>query len=170
MLDRWRQNWAAWYHNFDVPMTAGKPREVRIEWIPNDGYIALLHNDPLPDAERHSLTFTSDVGPRRRLLLRRRRDRRTRSSPATAQLTGKAVMLPRWAYGFWQSRQRYTTQDELFDVVARIPQAQHPARQHRAGLVLLEGRPLGLARIRQGALPGSEGHDRRGARAERAAS
>ena len=62
VLDRWRQNWAAWYHNFDVAMTAGKPLRLRIEWIPNDGYIALLHNDPLPDAERHSLTFTSEAG------------------------------------------------------------------------------------------------------------
>ena len=62
VLDRWRQNWAAWYHNFDVAMAAGMPLKIRIEWIPNDGYLALLHNDPLPDAERHSLTFTSDVG------------------------------------------------------------------------------------------------------------
>ena len=27
------------------------------------------------------------------------------------RLTGKAPMMPRWAYGFWQSRQRYETQD-----------------------------------------------------------
>ncbi|MGD2135282.1 MAG: glycoside hydrolase family 31 protein, partial [Gemmatimonadales bacterium] len=33
------------------------------------------------------------------------------------ELTGPAVMLPRWAYGFWQSRQRYTTQEELLDVL-----------------------------------------------------
>ena len=25
MLDGWRQNWNAWYHNFELPMTAGKP-------------------------------------------------------------------------------------------------------------------------------------------------
>jgi len=32
-------------------------------------------------------------------------------------LTGKAPILPKWAYGFWQSRQRYQTQDELLGVV-----------------------------------------------------
>jgi alpha-D-xyloside xylohydrolase len=32
-------------------------------------------------------------------------------------LTGKAVMMPKWAYGFWQSRQRYATQAELVGVV-----------------------------------------------------
>ena len=41
-------------------------------------------------------------------------------------LTGKAVMLPRWAYGFWQSRQRYTTQDELLDVVAEYRKRKIP--------------------------------------------
>ena len=55
-----------------------------------------------------------------------RAPRRTRSSPAIAQLTGKAVMLPRWAYGFWQSRQRYTTQAELFDVVAEYRKRKIP--------------------------------------------
>ncbi|MEO6102329.1 MAG: TIM-barrel domain-containing protein, partial [Pseudoxanthomonas sp.] len=33
------------------------------------------------------------------------------------ELTGKAVLLPKWAYGFWQSRERYKTQQELTDVV-----------------------------------------------------
>ncbi|HSX85427.1 MAG TPA: TIM-barrel domain-containing protein, partial [Cellvibrio sp.] len=28
-------------------------------------------------------------------------------------LTGKSVMLPKWAYGFWQSRERYKSSDEI---------------------------------------------------------
>jgi alpha-D-xyloside xylohydrolase len=117
MLDRWRQNWAAWYHNFDVPMEAGIPVRIRIEWIPNDGYLALLHNDPLPDAERHSLAFTSEVGSAidYYFIAGGSQDEVIGGYRA---LTGKAVMLPRWAYGFWQSRQRYTTQAELLGVVA----------------------------------------------------
>ncbi len=34
---------------------------IRIEWEPNAGYIALLHNDPLPEPDRHSLSLSSDV-------------------------------------------------------------------------------------------------------------
>jgi alpha-D-xyloside xylohydrolase len=34
------------------------------------------------------------------------------------QLTGKAVLLPRWALGYVQSKERYKTQQELLDVVA----------------------------------------------------
>ncbi len=125
VLDRWRQNWAAWYHNFEAPMTAGTPLKVRVEWIPDGGYLALLHNDPLPDAERHSLTFTSDTG--------RAVDyyfvAGANSDDVIAgyrALTGKAVMMPRWAYGFWQSRQRYATQKELLDVVATYRAKQIP--------------------------------------------
>jgi alpha-D-xyloside xylohydrolase len=32
-------------------------------------------------------------------------------------LTGKAPIMPKWAYGFWQSRQRYETQDQLLSVL-----------------------------------------------------
>jgi transcriptional regulator with XRE-family HTH domain len=33
------------------------------------------------------------------------------------RLTGKSVMLPKWAYGYWQSRQRYETQEQIVGVV-----------------------------------------------------
>ncbi len=125
LLDRWRQNWAAWYHNFDVPMQAGTPVKLRIEWIPNDGYIALLHNDPLPDAERHSLTFTSESGRAVDYYFVAGHSQ-DEVVAGYRQLTGKAVMMPRWAYGFWQSRQRYTTQAELSGVVAEYRKRRIP--------------------------------------------
>ena len=49
VLNRWRQNWNPWYHNFDLELAAGQPHEIRVEWEPNGGYIALLHNDPRPE-------------------------------------------------------------------------------------------------------------------------
>lgn len=125
VLDRWRQNWAAWYHNFDLPMLAGTPLKVKIEWIPDGGYLALLHNDPLPDAERHSLTFTSDVG-RAVDYYFVAGENQDEVIAGYRELTGKAVMLPRWAYGFWQSRQRYTNQKELVDTVAEYRKRNIP--------------------------------------------
>ncbi len=35
------------------------------------------------------------------------------------QLTGEAPMLPLWAYGYWQSRERYKSQHELTEVVEK---------------------------------------------------
>jgi len=125
VLDRWRQNWAAWYQNFTVDMQAGKPVKIRIEWIPQDGYIALLHNNPLPDAERHSLTLTSDVG-RAIDYYFVAGNSQDEVIAGYRQLTGKAVLLPKWAYGFWQSRQRYTNQQELLGVVTEYRKRKIP--------------------------------------------
>ena len=116
VLDRWRQNWNPWFANVDLPMTAGKPVAIRIEWEPNAGYIAFFHNDPMPDADRHSLWFTSEVGQAKDYWF----------IPGGGidgaiagyrQITGKSEMMPKWAYGFWQSRQRYETADQLTGVV-----------------------------------------------------
>jgi alpha-D-xyloside xylohydrolase len=125
LMDRWRQNWAGWYHNVDVPMKAGTPVKFRLEWIPEGGYMALLHNDPLPQAERHSLTFTSDVGRAIDYYFVAGTSQDDVIS-GYRELTGKAVMLPKWAYGFWQSRQRYTNQKELVDVVAEYRKRKIP--------------------------------------------
>jgi alpha-D-xyloside xylohydrolase len=116
VLEKWRQNWNPWYHNFDVPMTAGKPADIRIEWEPNAGYIALLQNDPLPEPDRHSISFASDVGKAIDYYYVGAGNLDGVIS-GYRQLTGKSAMMPKWAYGFWQSRQRYNTQAEVVGVV-----------------------------------------------------
>lgn len=118
VLDRWRQNWNPWYADFAVPMTAGRKAAIRVEWEPNAGYIALLHNDPLPAADRRSIWFTSDVAQAKNYWF-------VPGGSIDAaiagyrRLTGKAEMMPKWAYGFWQSRQRYDTAAEVTGVVDR---------------------------------------------------
>ncbi|MBV9528698.1 TIM-barrel domain-containing protein [Sphingomonas sp.] len=116
VLDRWRQNWNAFYHNFDAELPAGRPADIRIEWEPDSGYIALDHNDPLPDADRHSISFASDAA-RAIDYYYIGGDSIDNVIAGFHQLTGKAVLAPKWAYGFWQSRQRYETQDQLLGVL-----------------------------------------------------
>ena len=126
-LDRWRQNWNPWYSNFDHPMIAGKPVKLRIEWEPNAGYMAFLHSSPLPPQDRKSIWMTSEVGRAVDYWFvpggRRGMDG---AIAGYRQLTGKAVMLPKWAYGFWQSRQRYETQDQLLGVVEEYRKRRIP--------------------------------------------
>jgi alpha-D-xyloside xylohydrolase len=125
VLDRWRQNWNPLYHPFDVAMEAGKPVKFRLEWIPEGGYIALLHSDPLPADERHSLTFASDVGRAIDYWFIAGKSQDDVIA-GYRELTGKSVMLPRWAYGFWQSRERYATQRELLDTVKEYRRRKIP--------------------------------------------
>jgi alpha-D-xyloside xylohydrolase len=42
------------------------------------------------------------------------------------ELTGAATMLPRWAYGYVQSKERYKTQDELIDTVKEFRRREIP--------------------------------------------
>lgn len=41
-------------------------------------------------------------------------------------LTGQAPMFPLWTYGFWQSRERYKSQDELVEVVKKFRKLNVP--------------------------------------------
>ncbi|GAO28587.1 glycoside hydrolase family 31 protein [Geofilum rubicundum] len=41
-------------------------------------------------------------------------------------LTGQAPMFPLWTYGFWQSRERYKSQDELLGVVKKFRELNVP--------------------------------------------
>jgi alpha-D-xyloside xylohydrolase len=125
VLDRWRQNWNPWFHNVALPMTAGKPVAIRIEWEPNAGYMAVFHNDPLPAPDRHSLWLSSEAGKAIDYYFVGGRDMDDVVA-GYRRLTGKAPMMPQWAYGFWQSRQRYETQEQLLGVVREYRKRRIP--------------------------------------------
>jgi alpha-D-xyloside xylohydrolase len=42
------------------------------------------------------------------------------------QYTGAAPLLPRWAYGFWQCRERYSSQQQILDTAAEFRKRQIP--------------------------------------------
>ena len=125
VMHRWRQNWNPWYHNFDLEMKAGEKRSLRIEWTPQDGYFRLVHLDPLPEPERHQLSFASDTAKAIDYYVVTGNNM-DEVIGGYREITGTSVMLPRWAYGFWQSRQRYKTQDELLSVLKEYRKRKIP--------------------------------------------
>jgi alpha-D-xyloside xylohydrolase len=42
------------------------------------------------------------------------------------EFTGAAPLLPRWAYGFWQCRERYSSQKQILDTAAEFRKRQIP--------------------------------------------
>ena len=125
VVSRWRQNWNPWYHDFELDLEAGEPVELDVEWEPNGGYIALYHADPLPPEDRHSVSFASDVGKAIDYYVVPGADMDALVA-GYRRLTGQAPMMPRWAYGFWQSRQRYETQESLVGVLRQYREARIP--------------------------------------------
>ena len=113
--------------------------------------VAMTHNDPLPRAERHSLTLSSESRQAVNYYVHRRRHMDDVIA-GYRKLTGKAPMMPKWAYGFWQIRQRYETQEQLLDVVAEYrKRGCRSTTSCRTGLLAEDA--WGSPRLRQGALP-----------------
>ena len=117
VMDVWRQGWNPWYHNFEVKFEPNKPVKLHLEWKPSGGMVAMTHNDPLPAPERHSLTMSSEIAEAVNYYVVSG-DSMDNVIGGYRLLTGQQPMMPKWAYGFWQSRQRYETQDQLLDTVA----------------------------------------------------
>lgn len=42
------------------------------------------------------------------------------------EMTGSAPLLPRWAYGFWQCRERYSSQQQILDTAAEFRKRRIP--------------------------------------------
>ncbi|MBP8098784.1 MAG: DUF5110 domain-containing protein, partial [Arenimonas sp.] len=111
--DTWRQNWNAWHHEFSLELEAGVPHRIRLEWDTIDpAYVALLHRDPLPANQAEDLSIWSEAGQMIDYYVVAGGDG-DGVLAGYRQLTGKATVLPKWSYGFWQSRERYKSDREL---------------------------------------------------------
>lgn len=119
VLDNWRQDSNPWYRSFRVSMTPGVRHRIRVEWTPQNGYIALYHLDPLPPREQNELSLYSELAQAIGYYFIGGDDM-DQVIAGYRTITGKSTMLPRWAYGFWQSRCcGYQNSAELLGVVKR---------------------------------------------------
>lgn len=124
-VDSWRQNWCPWERIVKLNMQAGKRYPVKLEWIPNSGYIGLNHLEPLAEADDAALSLYSEVGDQidYYFMIGENADE---VISGYRSITGKAPMMPKWAMGLWQCRERYKTQDELLEVVREFRARQLP--------------------------------------------
>lgn len=119
VLDRWRRAWNPAPALLDINMQQGTKTPIKIEWIPEgtESYISFKWIEPLPDADKNNFAFASEAGQQidYYFIYRNNMDEVISSY---RDLTGKAPIVPKWALGFWQSRERYKTQDEILSTVA----------------------------------------------------
>ena len=110
MSRRWRPAWNPNSYKFTVHLEKGVPTPLHIEWEPDGGvsYIG-LRVAPLETPEEESrLTFWSEFEPEADYYFMAG-DNYDGVIRDYRQLTGKAPVMPQWALGFWQSRERYST-------------------------------------------------------------
>jgi alpha-D-xyloside xylohydrolase len=114
VINHWRQNWLPNEDIAHVTLTAGQAVPVRLQWN-GDGMniIRLLWKAPVSNRTTSLWSQVADgtdyyfvYGPELDDVVGGYR-----------QLTGQATMMPLWAYGYWQCRERYKTAQEITDVL-----------------------------------------------------
>ncbi len=117
--ERWRTAWNPNSYKFAVELTEGKKHKIRLDWQPDGGesFVSLKALSPVPDEEQNRLAIWSEMGDMIDYYFIHGADMDEVIS-GYRKLTGKAQIMPKWAMGYWQSRERYKTEDELLGAVA----------------------------------------------------
>ncbi|MCD8185607.1 MAG: DUF5110 domain-containing protein [Rikenellaceae bacterium] len=125
--ERWRTAWNPNSYKFAVPLEAGKRHKIKVDWKPDGGvsYIGLKALGPRPDEEQNRLSLWSEMGDAidYYFIYGQSMDE---IIGGYRTLTGKSQIMPKWAMGFWQSRERYKTQDELLSVLRSYRERRIP--------------------------------------------
>ena len=117
-INHWRQGWLPWFDVAKVRLTAGTPCHLKLEWSKDQdpATVWLRWKTPDPDPATALWSEVGDgvdyyfvYGPTPDQVVAGYR-----------QLTGDAPMMPRWAYGLWQCRERYKTAAEITNVLGEF--------------------------------------------------
>lgn len=116
--ERWRTAWNPNSYKFTVDMKAGEKRKLKLDWKPDGGisYIGLKALSPRPEEEQSKLSLWSEMGDQIDYYFIRGNDADD-VIKGYRTITGKSQVMPKWAMGFWQSRERYKTSDELLTAI-----------------------------------------------------
>jgi len=125
--ERWRTAWNPNCYKFSANFEKGKRVPIRIEWKPDGAvsYLALKAFSPVPDSEQKKLSLYSEMGNEINYYFIKGNNMDEVIS-GYRTLTGKSQIMPKWAMGYWQSRQRYKTQSELLGALKEFRRRQIP--------------------------------------------
>jgi alpha-D-xyloside xylohydrolase len=124
VIDAWRQGWLPWWDQVRLVVPRAERRALRVEWHRDEGEGTLRLKWKTPPRTRHT-TLWSEVGdgidywfvygPDLDDVVRGYR-----------RLTGRAPLVPRYALGLWQSRERYRTAAETVEALAEFRKRKIP--------------------------------------------
>ncbi len=125
--DQWRTAWNPSVAKFQYQMKEGEKYHLKLEWIPDGGvsYIGLKALSPIDPEVQDDIAFWSEMGDQIDYYFMHG-DNMDGVIKNYRTLTGKAQVMPKWAMGFWQSRERYKTQDELLNTLKEFRERHIP--------------------------------------------
>ncbi|MCH5245246.1 MAG: DUF5110 domain-containing protein [Muribaculaceae bacterium] len=122
---RWRTSWNPNTYKFSVDLKAGQSYPLEVEWNPNGSvaYHSLRSLRPA-DADKGVVWWGEMQDMIDYYFIAG--DTADDVIAGYRSLTGHAPLMPRWAMGYWQSREKYNTQAEVLDVVNRFDSLNIP--------------------------------------------
>ena len=127
VAERWRTAWNPNAYKFEAEVEPGRRSQLRIEWQPDGGesYCGLRVAEPRTRAEREQLSIWCEMA----------RDMDYYFIGGSClddviagyrTLTGRAPVYPKWALGYWQSRERYKTSQEIVETLGEFRRRHIP--------------------------------------------
>ena len=127
VFDNWRKAWNPAPALIPFNVIKGEKIPIKIQWTPEGGesYLSLKWQEPLTREESNSFSFSSEAGQQEDYYFIYG-DNIDQVISGYRTLTGKAPIVPEWALGFWQSRERYKTEDEILSTVNEFRKRRIP--------------------------------------------
>jgi alpha-D-xyloside xylohydrolase len=127
VAERWRTAWNPNDYKFSLDMQKGKQYPIRIEWRPdgNISYLGLKVLTPVPDSISRQTSFWSEMADNVDYYFIRGASLDDVVG-GYRTVTGKSQIMPKWAMGYWLSREHYKTQAEVLETVAEYRLQQVP--------------------------------------------
>lgn len=124
---RWRTAWNPNSYKFAMNFKKGERVPVKIEWEPNGAvaYCGLRVYAPADPATKKQISWWGEMQDMIDYYFIYGENMDDVIS-GYRTLTGKSPIMPKWAMGYWQSREKYNTQDEVLSTVAEFRRRNIP--------------------------------------------
>ena len=125
--ERWRTAWNPNAYKFTVHLEAGVKTPIKVEWRPDGwvSYCGLRVFDVVDPAQQGKHQWWSEMTKQMDWYFIAGDDMDEVIS-GYRTLTGKAPIMPKWAMGYWQSRERYKTSAEMIEALEGFRQRNIP--------------------------------------------
>ncbi len=125
--ERWRTAWNPNSYKFTYPLKKGVKARLLIDWYPDGdvSYCGLRAAVPQSEAEQNKLSIWSEMSRDMDYYFIAGQNMDDVIS-GYRTLTGKAQVFPKWTLGFWQSRERYKSSNDIESTLAEFRKRHIP--------------------------------------------
>jgi alpha-D-xyloside xylohydrolase len=125
--ERWRTAWNPNSYKFSVNLEEGKRVPIKIYWQPDGAvsYCGLRAYEPRDEKEQLKMSWWGEMQDQLDYYFVYG-DNTDDVIKGYRTLTGKAPIMPKWVMGYWQSREKYNTSDEILGALAEFRRRNIP--------------------------------------------